>query len=274
MPASERRKAMQAIDERTSRLVSSAREIDVSVVVPVYRNAGTVGELASRIRSVLDGRGASFEILFVNDACPEGSLAALEVLADSNDRFRVVSLTRNVGQQRAILFGLAYARGRNVVVMDADLQDPPEAIPLLLDRLGEGCDAVFAGRRGRYESAGRLLTSALFKRVLHLMTGVPADAGAFVAMTRKTAESILPMSSRSAHVVAMIGASGLPAVSIPVERAPRADGRSAYTSLGRALVGIHALGWVLIQGRRFAVRFGAEEDLHRGVVAGERADGR
>jgi hypothetical protein len=233
------------IDEGVSRLVSSPAEPEVSVVVPVYRNAETVGELSSRIASVLDGQGVSFEILFVNDACPEGSLAVLAVLADADDRVRVLSLKRNVGQQRAILAGLACAHGRKTVVMDADLQDPPEAIPLLLDRVGDGYDAVFAGRRGRYESSLRLFTSRLFKRVLRAMLDVPTDAGAFVAMSRKMKECLLLMPSQGAHVVAMIGASGLPVDSIPVERAPRPRGRSSYTAWGRLRVGGLAVGWVL-----------------------------
>lgn len=257
-PVSENEKTqtIQVIGEGASRLALSPPEPEVSVVVPVFRNAETVGELSSRIASVLEGQGVSFEIVFVNDACPEGSLAALAVLADADDRFRVVSLKRNVGQQQAILRGLAHARGGDVVVMDADLQDPPEAIPLLLDRLGEGCNAVFAGRRGRYESSLRLFTSRLFKRVLHLMLGVPTDAGAFVAMSRKMKECLLLMPSRGAHVAAMIGASGLPVDSIPVERARRLRGCSSYTAWARLRVGLRAVGWVLSRRRWIGPRPG------------------
>lgn len=254
MSDSEKAQAIRTIDERAPMAASSPARPEVSVVVPVYRNAETVGELASRIRAVLDRLGVAFEVLFVNDACPEGSLAVLAILADKDPCLRVVSLKRNVGQQQAILAGLARSRGREAVVMDADLQDPPEAIPVMLAGLDRGCDAVFAGRRGRYESSLRLFTSRLFKRVLHSMLRVPTDAGAFVAMSGRMKECILAMPSRGAHLVAMIGASGLQMTSVPVERARRPGGRSAYTAWGRLRVGGLAVGWVLFQGRRFGSR--------------------
>lgn len=141
---------------------------EISVVVPVYCNADTVSALRERLRQVLESEPLSYEILFVNDACPAESLMALRGLAEGDAAVRVVPLERNVGQHRAVLIGLAQTRGRHVVVMDADLQDPPEAIPEMRRTLMRGYDAVFAGRRGRYESTGRLVTSRVFKTLLAL----------------------------------------------------------------------------------------------------------
>jgi glycosyltransferase involved in cell wall biosynthesis len=218
---------------------------DVSVVVPVFRNAETVRELRDRLARALHGSGESFEIVFVDDACPDGSAGALEELAREDARVSVLSLARNLGQHRATLAGLERTRGEWVVILDADLQDPPEAIPMLLARARAGADAVFAGRRGRYESAGRLFTSRLFKRLLARLCDLPPDAGMFVVLSRRAVTRVLSMGGRRPFVVAMIGCTGLPRVSIPVERAPRASGESAYGCWGRLRSGLRAIAWGL-----------------------------
>jgi len=220
----------------------------VSVVVPVYRNAQTLEELHSRLASILEGCGLEFEVLYVNDACPLGSLDVLRTLALSDARVAVLSLARNAGQHRAVLAGLSLARGRRAVVLDADLQDPPEAIPQLLAKLEEGYGAVFAGRRGRYESAGRLLTSRLFKQVLSRVCGAGdrmADAGLYVVLDRLAVLRLVSMENGAPFVVAMIGCAGLPLASVPVVRSPRPSGDSAYSSWGRLRSGLRALAWVI-----------------------------
>ena len=201
---------------------------EISVVVPMYRSAETLRELHERLCRVLEGAGRSFEIWLVNDACPAGSEAVAAELADDDARTHVLSHERNGGQHRAVLSGLARTRGDWVILLDADLQDPPEAIPQLL-AAGDNVSAVFAGRRGRYESQSRLLTSRIFKTALHLLCGVPRDAGMFVALHRTMVDRLLAMHGPEPFVVAMIGCSGLPVRSIPVERATRPRGESAYT---------------------------------------------
>ena len=158
----------------------------------------------------------------------------------------MLALARNRGQQRAILAGLAHARGEWVVVMDADLQDPPEAIPDLLRAASTGARAVFAGRRGSYESAGRLATSRMFKRLLHWMCGVPADAGVFVILHRSLVQRILALGGPCPFLVAMIGSTGLPAVSVPVARDPRPVGVSAYSGWDRLRSAMAALAWLAL----------------------------
>lgn len=208
---------------------------DISIIVPVFRNAATLWELYGRVCRTLDGTGLSLEMIFVNDACPEDSLAVLREIAAADHRVVVLALARNVGQHQAVLTGLTYARGEWAAVLDGDLQDPPEALPALLSRGQSGFAAVFAGRRGRYESLGRLFTSRLFKWTLHLLTGVPADAGMFCLLHRRMVEKLLAMGGRRPSIVAMIGSAGLPMTSAPVERAPRPVGRSAYSSRGRLI---------------------------------------
>ena len=205
----------------------------LSVVVPVYRNADTVRALADGVGQTCRAQGIPFEIIFVNDACPEGSLAVLKDIARDTPHVTVLELTRNHGQHLAVLTGLAQARGAWVVIMDADLQDPVEALPPLLQQGRAGAQAVFAGRRGRYESPLRLLTSRLFKQTMHLLIGLPADAGIFCLLSHDLARQLVTMNDGRPSLVAMIGCTGRPMVSLPVTRAPRTTGDSAYNTRRR-----------------------------------------
>jgi polyisoprenyl-phosphate glycosyltransferase len=215
----------------------------ISIVVPLYRSAETVRELCERVCRVLEQCGEEFEIILVDDACPAGSGAVASEIALVDSRVRLVTLARNQGQHRAVLAGLALARGIWCIVMDADLQDPPEAISQLLVERTPETGAVFAGRRGRYESRGRLLTSRMFKTALHALCGVPRDAGMFVLLERKLVQRLLAMSGPQPFVVAMIGCSGFSCRSIPVHRATRPRGTSAYSSLMRLRSACRGFAW-------------------------------
>ncbi len=217
----------------------------VSVVVPVYRNAETLRELHRRVTEALAGH--THELVFVDDGCDAGSGAVLRELADADANVDIVELGTNGGQHAAVLAGLERARGEWMVVLDADLQDPPEAIPELLAARESGADAVFAGRRGNYESRFRLLTGRGYRRLLALLTGVPADAGIFVAVSRPMRDRLLELQreapNRRPSVVAMIGCAGLPVASVPVARAARAVGESEYSGAKRLRVALDAIVW-------------------------------
>jgi glycosyltransferase involved in cell wall biosynthesis len=212
----------------------------VTVVAPVYRNEATLAELHRRVSAALADAGS-----------------LIEALAAADPRVEPVLLARNVGQHRAVVEGLRRARGEAVVVLDADLQDPPEAIPALLAELRRGgWGAVYAGRRGRYESLGRLATSRLFKRALALAAGIPADAGMFVAMTRAVADRVAAFAEPRPFVVAMIGCTGAPTTSIPVRRARADDRISGYTRWTRLRTGVSALAHVAHWRRNLRVDHG------------------
>ena len=218
---------------------------EITVVVPVFQNSRTLPEIYKRLVITLDSYSLPYEVLFVDDACPEGSIEVLKNLAEKDQKVGVIALERNVGQHRAAMTGLRYALGKWVAILDADLQDPPEAIPLLLDRLRAGYAAVFAGRRGLYESPFRLLTSRLFKLALHLVAGVPRDAGIYMVMTRQMVDRLLAFPESRPFLLALMGCTGLPLSSIPVERAKRPIGTSAYTFWQRVRVGFAALSWAI-----------------------------
>jgi len=219
----------------------------LSVVIPVYRNKETLDALHSRLCQVLQNEKIDYEIIFINDACPDGSLARLEEISRRDKKTLIAVLEKNIGQGKAVLKGLALSRGETIIVMDADLQDPPEAIPLLMAKLKGGFDLVFAGRRGAYESRFRLLTSYLFKRSLYVLCGLPVDAGLFVAMNRRMVQRLLFYHQPGPSILAMIACTGLSLVSIPVERAKRLRGVSAYSFWKRFKVGFGGVIWVIYQ---------------------------
>ena len=213
----------------------------IAVVTPVYGNAPTLEELARRLGAALDG--APWSLRFVVDASPDDSLAVATGLAAADPRLSVTALARNVGQNRALLAGLAAENQADVwVCLDADLQDPPEAVPVLVERLTRGdANVVVAGRRGAYESRARLATGRLHRAAQARLAGVPSDAGAFLAMDRQGRDALLALDPPG--IVAGVGAAGVRSVSIPVARVPRASGRSAWTARARVRQSARTLAW-------------------------------
>lgn len=206
----------------------------VSVIVPVYGNSSTLRELAARIGRALTG----CELVFVDDASPDDSAEVLSTL-----EARVVTHEHNRGQNAAVLTGFAAARGSTLVVLDADLQDPPEAIPELLRRKAEsGAAVAFASRVGDYASGGRMFTSRLYKHVLSRLAGVPRGAGLFVALDRDVAMRVVAMAPIPS-IVAALGVLRVKTIAVPVARAKR-DG-SAYSGFARLRLACRTLAWVL-----------------------------
>ncbi|CCG04250.1 putative Glycosyl transferase [Blastococcus saxobsidens DD2] len=219
----------------------------MAVVVPVYGNEATLPELADRLAAALPGR--DWRLRLVIDASPDDSARVARELVGRDGRIAVTGLTVNVGQHAALARGLAEEPDADVwVCLDADLQDPPEAVPLLLDRLAAGdVEAVFAGRRGRYESPLRRATGTLHRRVAAALTGLPPDAGAFLAMGPAVRAAVVTaVEERGApSVVLAVGRSGRPATSVPVVRDQRPVGRSAWTPGARLRQSARSLSWAL-----------------------------
>jgi polyisoprenyl-phosphate glycosyltransferase len=209
----------------------------LSVVAPVYGNATTLPELAGRVEDALRAV-CPFELILVDDACPSGSGEAIDLLAAVAPWVVPVRLARNGGQHRAVLEGLRRARGTWHAVLDADLQDPPEALPRLLERIRQGdAEVVFAGRRGRYES------SRAIKTIMAILLDLPRDAGLYVLLSEDVRRRLLALEGPEPSVVAMIGCTGARCVSLPVARAARSDGASAYTGGMRLRSGLLSLRW-------------------------------
>jgi polyisoprenyl-phosphate glycosyltransferase len=219
--------------------------VEVAVVTPVHGNQETLVELARRVAAALEGR--TWRLRMVVDASPDASLDVARRLAAADPRIAVTGLDVNVGQHAALARGLAAEHLAHAwVCLDADLQDPPEAVPILLDRLAAGdVGAVFAGRRGTYESRARMATGRVHRALLRLVTGLPPDAGAFVAMGPAVRRGVL--ASGAPSIVAGIGAAGLACASVPVERHRRPSGSSTWTSAARARQSARTLWWAARQ---------------------------
>lgn len=225
--------------------------MDVTIVVPVFRNADTIAALAERLCAALGerlrGGGASaprfgeYRVLFVVDASPDESWKVVQNLAAEDSRICGLLLDRRVGQHAATIMGLASARSRWFVVMDADLQDPPEAVPLLLDRARELGGTVFAGRSGRYERWDRLVTSRAFKTMLRWVSGVPENVGTFFVVDAGVADEMCRMHVPSPQVVILAHHCSSAWHVVPVTRAQRATGRSAYSSAARVRAALRSL---------------------------------
>ena len=219
----------------------------VAVVVPVHGNAATLRPLAERLAAALAGR--DWRLRLVVDASPDDSSAVAASLAAGDPRIAVTELTVNVGQHRALATGLAAETVADAwVCLDADLQDPPEAVPLLLDRLARGdVSAVFAGRRGRYESRLRRLTGDAHRWAVARLTGLPPDAGAFLVMDAAVRDAVVTAvrDDGAPSVVLAVVRARRPVTSVPVERDVRTEGRSAWTARARLRQSARSLVWAV-----------------------------
>lgn len=213
----------------------------VAVVAPVYGNQATLVELARRVAAAMGDR--SWRLRLVVDASPDASEEVARALAAADDRVGVTCLSLNQGQHQALRRGLEDEPDASAwVCLDADLQDPPEALPFLLDRLAAGdAGAVFAGRAGRYERWARLATGRLHRIALGRLTGLPADAGAFVALGGDARDAVVRL--RAPSIVAAVGVTGIPTASVTVPRGHRPVGRSAWTARARLRQSARTLAW-------------------------------
>lgn len=205
----------------------------LSVVLPVFNEAATLGELHRRLLAVLEEDGESFEILYVDDGSTDESRALLLELHRQDPRVVVLGLSRNFGHQLAITAGVDHARGDAVIVMDADLQDPPEVIPDLVARWREGFDVVYAVREARSgEGMVKRGTAWAFYRVLRLLTpvDVPLDAGDFRLLSRRAADALVRLREQNRFVRGMARWVGFRQAAVVYRRDPRHAGTSKYTA--------------------------------------------
>ncbi len=203
----------------------------ISVVTPVYGCACCLRQLASRLSAALGSITGRYEIIMVNDASPDGSWELIKELARDDDHVKGINLARNFGQHYAITAGLDYARGEWVVVMDCDLQHPPEEIPKLYRKALEGYDLVVGMRAKRQDSYFKKLGSRFFYRVLTYLTGARVDSrlSNFGVYSHKVIRSILALREQSRAFGLLALWVGFRRAEIDVEHARRPYGESAYT---------------------------------------------
>lgn len=204
----------------------------LSVAIPIYNEAQLVPELLRRVGAVLDGvDGGPHELVIVDDGSRDGSREALVSATALEPRLVVVTLSRNFGHQAALTAALDHVTGDVVVLMDGDLQDPPEAIPLLLRTHLEGYDVVYARRVKRKEGWLLRLAYASFYRILARLSNVdlPVDSGDFGLMSRRVVEQLRRAPERHRYLRGLRAWAGYAQVGVTVERAARAGGESKYS---------------------------------------------
>jgi polyisoprenyl-phosphate glycosyltransferase len=202
----------------------------LSVVAPIYNEEATVEEFYSRVCSALEG--LQFELVLIDDGSRDRSAALLEHLAASDPRVRVVYLSRNFGHQTALTAGLDHARGNAVVMLDADLQDPPELIPRMLDHWRAGCDVVYAVREQREgESRFKLATARWFYKLFDKLAQVELqhNSGDFRLLDRRALNALLSMRERNRFLRGMTVWVGYTQAAVPYHRDPRYAGETKYT---------------------------------------------
>jgi polyisoprenyl-phosphate glycosyltransferase len=209
----------------------AAQPPELSVVVPVYNEQENLPELYRRLSAVLDGVGERYELVFVDDGSRDQSVAMLHELATRDARVVIVELARNFGHQTAISAGLEHSHGRGVIIIDADLQDPPEVLPQFIEKWREGHDVVYAIREQRKEGWIKRASYALFYRLLQRVAQVeiPLDAGDFCIMDRRVVDLLVGMPERNRFVRGMRSWVGLSQVGLAYARQERYAGRPKYT---------------------------------------------
>ncbi len=216
----------------------------VTVAIPVYNEEAVLPELLRRLAEVLDGvAGGPHEIVLVDDGSEDGSREVLRRAAAADPRICLVELSRNFGHQAAITAALDHAAGDVVVVMDADLQDPPEAIPDLLAPMGEGYDVVFARRVGRKEGVVLRAGYHLFYRIAARLSRprLPVDAGDFAALSRQVVDELIRLPERHRYLRGLRAWVGFRQTGVDVERGRRWAGDSKYTVAGLLRLGFDGL---------------------------------
>ncbi|OXR48919.1 glycosyltransferase [Pusillimonas sp. T2] len=203
----------------------------LSVVVPVYNERAVLPLLHARLTAVLSGLPLRYEIVLVDDGSRDGSDIDMADLAARVPHVRAVRLSRNFGKEAALTAGIAHAKGDAVIVLDADLQDPPELIPQMIEAWQAGADVVAMTRRTRAgETAAKKFSAHLFYRLLNRVSAVdiPEDTGDFRLMSRKAVDALAQLPERNRYMKGLFAWIGLPTTVLLYDRAPRAAGQTKW----------------------------------------------
>jgi glycosyltransferase involved in cell wall biosynthesis len=205
--------------------------IRYSVITPVCNEIGNLPELYRRVKESLDQTGETWELIMVDDGSTDGSTDEIRKLASQDSRVRPIIFVRNFGHQIAVTAGLDYSHGQAVVIIDADLQDPPEVMLDLIAKWKEGYEVVYAQRAEREgETWIKLVTASVFYRLIYRITDVkiPMDTGDFRLLDRKVVDIMIKMRERHRFLRGMSSWVGFRQVGVPYKRAARYSGVTKY----------------------------------------------
>ena len=216
---------------RSNAVAADARKRSLSVVIPILNETRGLPALEQRLRGVLDSLGRTWEVVFVDDGSTDGTLEALRQLHAGDTRYKAISLSRNFGKEIAVAAGVRFATGDGVIVMDGDLQHPPELVSGFVEKWDEGYDIVYAQRLSRDTDAALHRWSArAFYRIFRLATGteLPDGAGDFRLLDRKAVDVFNRMGERARFNKGLYAWMGFRSIGIPYEVEARSDGQSRW----------------------------------------------
>jgi glycosyltransferase involved in cell wall biosynthesis len=217
----------------------------LSIVIPVYNEQDNVTRVHQRIARSLEQLDLDWELIFSVDPCTDRTEERVRALCDRDRRVKMLRFSRRFGQPMATIAGLEAATGDAVVVVDCDLQDPPELIPALVARWREGYDVVYARRRSRAgETAPKRIVSALAYRVIARIADVdiPPNTGDFRLMSRRVVDNVVALKEGHGFLRGLVGLVGFSQTSVLYDRDPRAAGESKYNRfLGSLLIGLNGV---------------------------------
>jgi dolichol-phosphate mannosyltransferase len=220
-----------------------SKAISYSIVIPVFNEEAVLPVLLRRLDLLLARLHGSAEAIFVDDGSSDSGPVVLQALAKRDPRFRYIGLSRNFGHQVAITAGMDATQGKAIIVMDADLQDPPEVVEQLIAKWEHGYDVVYARRLSRAgESWFKSATAHLFYRILNTISsvGIPADVGDFRLIDRKVLDALRQMPEQDRFVRGMIAWLGFRQTEVTFHRLERAAGETKYPLLKMARLAMNA----------------------------------
>jgi polyisoprenyl-phosphate glycosyltransferase len=207
------------------------RDYRMSVIVPAYNEQEVLPEFHRRLAAVLDSLGAPAEIVYVNDGSRDQTIGVIRSLRAADPRISIVDLSRNFGKEAALTAGLDHAEGDVVVVIDADLQDPPELIPELVAQWRAGFDVVYARRIARDgETVLKRATASLFYRIIHhvSLVDIPSDTGDYRLLSRRAVDALKQLREQHRFMKGLFAWIGYPQKAVPYRRDPRLAGQTKW----------------------------------------------
>ena len=206
--------------------------MEISVIIPVYNEEDNIYKLHERLKSVMEQLEVAYEMIFINDGSKDNSMPMIRALSKQHSEVRFIDFSRNFGHQVAVTAGLDKSNGKAVVIIDADLQDPPELIIDMYNKMKEGFQVVYAKRKQRKgESLFKLWTAKIFYRLLSKITSIsiPVDTGDFRIMDRKIVEILKEMPEKNKYLRGQISWIGFNQTFVEYERQERLAGETGYT---------------------------------------------
>lgn len=206
--------------------------MDISVIIPVYNEENNIQTLYDRLSQVMQNLNVTYELIFVNDGSKDASIGLIKVLSKKYAEVKYIDFSRNFGHQIAVTAGLDKTSGDAVVIIDADLQDPPELIAEMYQKRNEGFEVIYAKRKNRKgESFLKLLTAKAFYRILAKMTSIsiPVDTGDFRMIDQKIVEVLREMPEKNKYLRGQISWVGFNQTFVEYDRQERQAGATGYT---------------------------------------------